>query len=155
MNIILRRTVYSNQAKGNQFTVNFHMSKFCCFICDLYRFSVAARTFCCSTVASTKEWRVSKGLSINKNAEGILTDGPDYTFLDGRPTPLLVIQADTLTSALMIFINFATCTIRIEYVIIIMSDKHKNDLVSKQTLWEHYVELHPRPETTYYYYLTY
>lgn len=53
--------------------------------------SVAARVFCSYPVLFTKEWRVSKGLSINKNAEGILTDGPDYTFLDGRPTPLLVI----------------------------------------------------------------
>ncbi|CAG4946596.1 unnamed protein product [Parnassius apollo] len=48
-----------------------------------------SRSICCTTTVSTKEWRVSRGLPINKNAEGILTDGPDYTFLDGRPTPLL------------------------------------------------------------------
>lgn len=38
----------------------------------------------------TKQYRLERGLSLHKNAEGILTDGPDYTFLDGRPTPLLV-----------------------------------------------------------------
>ncbi|CAK1585921.1 unnamed protein product [Parnassius mnemosyne] len=48
-----------------------------------------SRPIYCTTVVNTKEWRVSRGLPINKNAEGILTDGPDYTFLDGRPTPLL------------------------------------------------------------------
>ncbi|XP_053606666.1 large ribosomal subunit protein mL52 [Plodia interpunctella] len=47
------------------------------------------RTFSSTSVCNTKAWRVSQGLPVNRNAEGILTDGPDYTFLDGRPTPLL------------------------------------------------------------------
>lgn len=38
-----------------------------------------------------KEWRAERGLPANRNAEGVLTDGPDFTYLDGRPTPLLVI----------------------------------------------------------------
>ncbi|KAI5637479.1 39S ribosomal protein L52, mitochondrial [Phthorimaea operculella] len=50
---------------------------------------MASRAFSCTPAVSTKQWRVSRGLPKNKNAEGILTDGPDYTFLDGRPTPLL------------------------------------------------------------------
>ncbi|XP_049874365.1 39S ribosomal protein L52, mitochondrial [Pectinophora gossypiella] len=54
-----------------------------------FQLKLATRAFSCSPAVSTKEWRVSKGLPINRNAEGILTDGPDYTFLDGRPTPLL------------------------------------------------------------------
>lgn len=52
--------------------------------------SVVRHPLACTQVAHMKQWRVSKGLSANRNAEGILTDGPDYTFLDGRPTPLLV-----------------------------------------------------------------
>ncbi|ODM94215.1 39S ribosomal protein L52, mitochondrial [Orchesella cincta] len=32
-------------------------------------------------------WRKSRGLSANPNAYGPLTDGPDYSFIDGRPTP--------------------------------------------------------------------
>ncbi|XP_072947504.1 large ribosomal subunit protein mL52 [Epargyreus clarus] len=42
-----------------------------------------------SSVLSIKQWREERGLPVNKNAEGVLTDTPDYTFLDGRPTPLL------------------------------------------------------------------
>ncbi|XP_045766791.1 39S ribosomal protein L52, mitochondrial [Maniola jurtina] len=53
------------------------------------RYTVLRRSFTCTTVSHMKQWRVSKGLSANRNAEGVLTDGPDYTFLDGRPTPLL------------------------------------------------------------------
>jgi hypothetical protein len=53
-------------------------------------FSVLCRAFSCSSVVSTKQWRESMGLPANKTSEGVLTDGPDYTFLDGRPTPLLV-----------------------------------------------------------------
>ncbi|XP_013136457.1 PREDICTED: 39S ribosomal protein L52, mitochondrial [Papilio polytes] len=49
----------------------------------------SSRTISCTQISNIKEWRVSRGLPVNKNAEGILTDGPDYTFLDGIPTPLL------------------------------------------------------------------
>lgn len=34
-----------------------------------------------------RKWRQERGLPNNPNAYGILTDAPDYTFLDGRPTP--------------------------------------------------------------------
>ncbi|CAH0398897.1 unnamed protein product [Chilo suppressalis] len=47
------------------------------------------RAFSCSSLVYTKQWRISKGLAVNRNAEGFILDGPDYTFLDGRPTPLL------------------------------------------------------------------
>ncbi|PSN30383.1 39S ribosomal protein L52 [Blattella germanica] len=33
-------------------------------------------------------WRRERKLPQNPNASGILTDKPDYSFLDGRPTPL-------------------------------------------------------------------
>ncbi|XP_063363386.1 large ribosomal subunit protein mL52 [Cydia amplana] len=51
--------------------------------------ALLSRSFSCTSALEIKQWRVSKGLPVNRNAEGILTDGPDYTFLDGRPTPLL------------------------------------------------------------------
>ncbi|KAL0871669.1 hypothetical protein ABMA27_004188 [Loxostege sticticalis] len=47
------------------------------------------RAFSCTSSNNTKEWRISRGLAENRTSEGVLTDGPDYTFLDGRPTPLL------------------------------------------------------------------
>ncbi|XP_068618644.1 large ribosomal subunit protein mL52 [Battus philenor] len=52
-------------------------------------FKQISRAISGTQTLNMKEWRVSRGLPVNKNAEGILTDGPDYTFLDGRPTPLL------------------------------------------------------------------
>lgn len=39
-----------------------------------------------------QKWRKEKGLPMNPNAYGVLTDTPDYTFLDGRPTPIGVNQ---------------------------------------------------------------
>ncbi|CAK1544882.1 unnamed protein product [Leptosia nina] len=53
------------------------------------KISVISRPLSYSATLQSKQWRLSKGLSANRTAEGILTDGPDYTFLDGRPTPLL------------------------------------------------------------------
>lgn len=34
-----------------------------------------------------QKWRLEQGLSMNPNARGVLTDSPDYSFLDGRLTP--------------------------------------------------------------------
>ncbi|XP_021960147.1 39S ribosomal protein L52, mitochondrial [Folsomia candida] len=39
---------------------------------------------CLSAVGA---WRKEQGLSVNPTASGPLTDGPDYSFIDGRPTP--------------------------------------------------------------------
>lgn len=59
----------------------------------LFLISVLSRLFSGTPVLETKQYRLERGLSVHKNAEGVLTDGPDYTFLDGRPTPLLVSNA--------------------------------------------------------------
>lgn len=39
-----------------------------------------------------KKWREENNLCKNPNAFGPLTNLPDYTFMDGRPTPLGVRQ---------------------------------------------------------------
>lgn len=39
-----------------------------------------------------QKWRKAKGLPMNPNAYGVLTDGADYSYLDGRPTPYGVRQ---------------------------------------------------------------
>ncbi|KAJ8919494.1 hypothetical protein NQ315_002115 [Exocentrus adspersus] len=39
-----------------------------------------------------QKWRKQRGLPLNPNATGVLTDAPDYTFLDGRLTPYGVRQ---------------------------------------------------------------
>ncbi|CAB3221510.1 unnamed protein product [Arctia plantaginis] len=51
--------------------------------------TVFSRALSSTAALSTKEWRAERGLPANRNAEGILTDGPDFTYQDGRPTPLL------------------------------------------------------------------
>lgn len=49
-----------------------------------------------STNCLDQKWRQQKGLPLNPNAQGVLTDSPDYTFLDGRPTPYGVRQRHRL-----------------------------------------------------------
>ncbi|XP_077274560.1 mitochondrial ribosomal protein L52 [Temnothorax americanus] len=39
-----------------------------------------------------QRWRQKRGLTANPNAFGLLTNLPDYTFKDGRPTPLGIRQ---------------------------------------------------------------
>ncbi|XP_075978819.1 mitochondrial ribosomal protein L52 [Anticarsia gemmatalis] len=58
----------------------------------LAQMKVFSRALSSTSVLNMKQWRVERGLSANKTAEGILTDTPDYTYLDGRPTPLLMKQ---------------------------------------------------------------
>ncbi|KAG7295838.1 hypothetical protein JYU34_020916 [Plutella xylostella] len=58
-------------------------------LCASFYSKMASRGLSCSPALSLKRYREQQGLPINKNVESVLTDGPDYTFLDGRPTPLL------------------------------------------------------------------
>ncbi|XP_036332335.1 39S ribosomal protein L52, mitochondrial [Rhagoletis pomonella] len=47
------------------------------------------RQLSCTVVrALDQKWREQKGFPGNPNAFGPVTNMPDYTFLDGRPTPL-------------------------------------------------------------------
>lgn len=39
------------------------------------------------------KWREERGLARNPNTHGPLTNLPDYTFMDGRPTPLGVSES--------------------------------------------------------------
>lgn len=34
-----------------------------------------------------QKWRQARGLPLNPNTGGVLAESPDYSFLDGRPTP--------------------------------------------------------------------
>ncbi|KAK4876660.1 hypothetical protein RN001_009166 [Aquatica leii] len=34
-----------------------------------------------------QRWREARGLPMNPNASGVLTDAADYSYLDGRPVP--------------------------------------------------------------------
>lgn len=43
-----------------------------------------------------QKWRQERGLPLNPNTRGVLTDGPDYTFLDGRLTPYGVGQKERI-----------------------------------------------------------
>ncbi|CAH1638527.1 unnamed protein product [Spodoptera littoralis] len=58
----------------------------------LPQMQLVSRGLSSTPILLSKHWREERGLSINRNAEGILTDAPDFTYLDGRPTPLLIKQ---------------------------------------------------------------
>ncbi|EFX81184.1 hypothetical protein DAPPUDRAFT_303595 [Daphnia pulex] len=42
-------------------------------------------SYCCLV---EEDWRYKNGMPRNPNAYGPLTDGRDFTFVDGRPTPV-------------------------------------------------------------------
>ncbi|XP_004520622.1 39S ribosomal protein L52, mitochondrial [Ceratitis capitata] len=50
--------------------------------------TITRQISCTSMRALDQKWREDKGLPGNPNAFGPLTNLPDYSFLDGRPTPL-------------------------------------------------------------------
>ncbi|XP_073844870.1 mitochondrial ribosomal protein L52 [Musca autumnalis] len=50
--------------------------------------SLARNISCTAKVCIDQRWREEKGLPANPNEFGPLTNLPDYTFLDGRPTPM-------------------------------------------------------------------
>ncbi|XP_018336536.1 39S ribosomal protein L52, mitochondrial [Agrilus planipennis] len=59
--------------------------------------NISSRYFHISrTTLLDQKWRQAKGLPLNPNAYGVLTDSPDYSFLDGRPTPYGVRQTKRL-----------------------------------------------------------
>lgn len=45
-----------------------------------------------STKCLDQRWREQRGLPVNPNKYGVLTDSPDFSYLDGRATPYGVRQ---------------------------------------------------------------
>ncbi|KAI8117147.1 39S ribosomal protein L52, mitochondrial [Lucilia cuprina] len=54
----------------------------------LIKSTMARNISCTARLALDQKWREEQGLPENPNEFGPLTNLPDYTFLDGRPTPL-------------------------------------------------------------------
>ncbi|XP_030750147.1 39S ribosomal protein L52, mitochondrial [Sitophilus oryzae] len=55
----------------------------------LCRLCVQKRSFSFTSQNNlNQKYRKEKNLPLNPNASGILTDGPDFSYLDGRLTPL-------------------------------------------------------------------
>jgi len=50
--------------------------------------SVSRNIHSTAPVSFDQDWRYSRGISRNPNASGPLTDNCDFSFVDGRPTPL-------------------------------------------------------------------
>lgn len=48
------------------------------------------------SVCLIQKWRKERNLPMNSNSCGVLTDGVDYSYLDGRPTPYTVGQVKRL-----------------------------------------------------------
>lgn len=56
----------------------------------------APSIFLSSTRAIHPRWKDENNMPQNPNSYGPLTDLPDYTFLDGKPTPLIVGQQERM-----------------------------------------------------------
>lgn len=75
-----------------------------------------------------QKWRRARGLPLNPNASGILTDGADYTFLDGRPTPYGVHQRDRILKQREIAKQIIKLTGEIDFAV----DRHKQMMIDEQ-----------------------
>ncbi|XP_055917099.1 39S ribosomal protein L52, mitochondrial [Eupeodes corollae] len=49
---------------------------------------VISRSLSTTPALSDQHWREENGLPLNPNSYGPLTNLPDYSYVDGRPTPL-------------------------------------------------------------------
>lgn len=71
-----------------------------------------------------QKWRQEKGLPLNPNTSGVLTDKPDYTFLDGRPTPLGVRQKNRIIKQQEIAAKILQLSGEIDFAV----ERHKQNL---------------------------
>nr|CAI5823841.1 unnamed protein product [Callosobruchus analis] len=80
------------------------------------------RTFqtTCPMVINQK-WRKERGMPLNPNAHGVLTDSPDYTYIDGRLTPYGVGQKKRILKQREIVSQIVDLTKEIDYAV----DRHK------------------------------
>lgn len=74
-----------------------------------------------------QKFRKERGLPLNPNACGPLTDLPDYTFLDGRPTPLGTRQNNRMLKQKQIAERILTLSKEIDYAV-----KRHQDMLNKE-----------------------
>ncbi|XP_065368662.1 large ribosomal subunit protein mL52 [Calliphora vicina] len=55
---------------------------------QLIKSTLTRNVSCTAKLSLDQKWREEQGLPANPNEFGPLTNLPDYTFLDGRPTPM-------------------------------------------------------------------
>lgn len=81
----------------------------------------------CSLIQS---WRKKKGLPLNPNSDGPLTNKPDYSFLDGRPTPLGMKQKRRMIKQR----DIATRIIQLSNEIDFAVERHQYNLKAQEDL---------------------
>ncbi|XP_063915240.1 large ribosomal subunit protein mL52 [Zophobas morio] len=64
-----------------------------------------------------QRWRKERGLPLNPNSEGVLTDAPDYSFLDGRPTPYGIGQMKRIVKQQQIAEQIHNLTAEIDFAV--------------------------------------
>ncbi|CAH0547188.1 unnamed protein product [Brassicogethes aeneus] len=86
--------------------------------------SIQVNRCVCSTPVYNinQKWRQERGLPLNPNACGVLTDGPDYTFLDGRLTPYGVRQKQRIIKQKEIAKQIIKLTGEVDFAV----DRHKH-----------------------------
>ncbi|CAH1109272.1 unnamed protein product [Psylliodes chrysocephalus] len=87
------------------------------------------RTFTTSNkLELIQKWRSERGLPLNPNANGLLTDGPDYTFSDGRLTPYGEGQKKRILKQQQIKENIIELSGEIDFAV----DRHKQILEAEE-----------------------
>ncbi|KAK9877030.1 hypothetical protein WA026_016057 [Henosepilachna vigintioctopunctata] len=64
-----------------------------------------------------QKWRKERGLPINPNSYGVLTDGPDYSFQDNRPTPYGMRQMKRITKQKELAEKIINLTCEVDYAV--------------------------------------
>lgn len=87
-------------------------------------------------------WRQARGLPLNPNTCGPLTDKADYTFLDGRPTPLGMRQKRRLIKQREIATRIIQLSKEIDYAV----ERHKNHLEKQEEYKKNILENKLQPK---------
>lgn len=89
-----------------------------------------------------QKWRRENKLSLNPNAEGCLTDSPDYSYLDGRPTPYGVRQKNRIIKNRQYAEQIIGLTKEIDFAV----ERHKNLLENKKNSRQAHIEEKLKPK---------
>ncbi|XP_022912667.1 large ribosomal subunit protein mL52 [Onthophagus taurus] len=81
-----------------------------------------------------QKWRQERGLPLNPNACGVLTDKPDYTFLDGRPTPCGVNQRRRIVKQREITEKIIALTKEVDFAVLRHEQIKKEDELARKKL---------------------
>lgn len=79
-------------------------------------------------VSLIQKWRGERGLPLNPNANGVLTDKADFSYVDGRPTPYGVGQKRRLLKQKDLLNKILTLSKEVDYAV----ERHQTKLAQEK-----------------------